>query len=252
MRTTLTDAKAPRLLVSLFKKDKLALTEKEIITNTGEKVRFCIKAYDNYDVDRWELSLKVGKVIGLSEGCHGYRVGDIVFLDYVVDADEKYFVSEDDEEKVVSVPCHTTYHDRAIWAHSYGRMEFDNKTQRPIGWKAHGEKNTLVADIGDVEELSLVLAVIRGDKLIPNDYYLFCEYVPDQSTDLVELADGIIGYRHNDEKVIKRKVLFCSKGGPVSADDTVMAKLDSNIEVTILEKKYDVIPIIDVLGVLEQ
>lgn len=252
MRTTLTEAKTPRLLVSLLKEDKLALTEKKIVTNTGEVVNFCLKALNDYDVDRWELSLKVGKVIGLSAGCNGYRVGDMVLLDYVVDADEKYFVSEDEAEKIVSVPCHTTFHETALWAHSYGRMEYDQQTKKVVGYRPHGERNTLVADEGDVDELSLVLGVIRGDKLLPNDYYVFCEHEPQTGTELVELADGIIGYKLNYDTVIKRKVLFAAKGSPVVPGDTIMAKLDSNIEVTLLERKFDVVPIIDVLCVMEQ
>jgi len=256
MRTTRNYYKVPRLLVRISDDYRRSMTEKEILTNTGEKISLCLRAQatqDTEDLTKFEWSIKVGKIVGLSPGCAGYKLGDLAIMDYIVDCDEQYLVEMDGSDKIVSVPCETTFHGEAIYSTTYGsikkeRSRFGGHIQT---FNYTGEVNRLVAAPGDVDQLSLVLGVIRQGKLIANDHYLFCRKEPEMSQEM-ELVDGILAYRNYAETHITRQVLFASPYNQFSPGDTIIALPGSNFDLQIFNQEFDIVPMHDVIAYIEQ
>lgn len=235
MRTTKNEVRIPRVLVRISKDDRNANTEREIITNTGERIRFFIRhAPDSIaeQKDNNELSVRVGCIIGVSDGVSGLKKGDIAILDYTIDIDEQYFVTMDNGDKIVAVPCATTLCKEELIATSA-----DEK---------YLERNVIVQKPGDVEQLSLLLGIVRGTKFIPNNHYLFCEpQVPVQQS-LILFSSPV-----KQETSVQRKVLFAGKQSGFKAGQFIVAIKDSNFTVNIADRRFEIIPVTDVLAILE-
>jgi len=250
MQTTKNGVGIPRILVKLSAKSKLDLLEKEIITTTGEKIKLCLKAPSYEEVDKYELSVKVGEVIALSPGVKNVQIGDIALIDYIVDADAEYVAYMEGNDKVVSVPCQSRIHDKDIVVTSYYQQKKIGGTQgeKKIKMEYTGEKNVFVARKGDVDEISLLLGVIRDGQLIPNDYFIFCE-PKQENSNLTVQANGLFGFNAKETTHIKRRVLFSSPETGLKSGDYVLAEKESNFELTVFEKKFDVIAVVDVLAI---
>src|SRR5690349_13973539 len=101
MNTTKNHTGVPRVLVRLSHESKMKLVEKEIIDNNGQVFKLCLKAPSYEEVDKYEMSVKIGEVIGISPEVPSIDVGDIVLLDYTVDADADYNVTTEGKDKIV-------------------------------------------------------------------------------------------------------------------------------------------------------
>lgn len=260
----------PRILVRINGSDRHEnKTEKTITANNGQQIKLYLAPIaEDVALRKEELAVQIGEVIGLGPGCEGYEIGDTVLMDYNVDSDEQYLVRTEDIEKalslqeattdswnrplrqgdkIVSVPCKTTYHDTRFSITSYGLRKSATE------YIYTGERNMLIWDVGDVNELSLIYGIIRntpdGPSLIPNDYWIFCEHEPERSESM-EAVNGIMAYRKYDDTYVKRNVLFC--GGIHSgfqSGDTIYAVPGAAIPVTVHDVKFDVIACVDIFGV---
>lgn len=248
MKTTKNGTGIPRILVKISNESKMKLVEKEIISTTGEKFKLCLKAPSYLEIDKYEISVRVGEVIGVSPGVEGIEIGDLVLLDYIVDAEVDYMVRMEGLDKIVSVPCASRIHDKDIIVTMYYQAEQrDPNDETPPKMIYIGEKNVMVAKKGDVDEISLVLAVVRGEEIIPNKFYVFCEQRPEMSG-LVLQANGLFGYAEKEETHIRRKVLFADPSTGLKSGDYILAMLESNYETILVDKKFDVIPVVDILA----
>lgn len=241
MRTTLNQNRVPRLLIRIAKEERSALSEKTIITNEGIATKLYLntpwekpKGQDGDDQaqDNNKLSVRYGTIIGLSEGICGYKKGDIAILDYTVDIDDSYLVKMDNGDKIVSVPCKTTLCDSELIATTYD--------------KDYIERNVIVHKPGEVDQLSLVLGIVRNSKFIPNDHYVFCEphYPEPQSLILFTPAK-------TEETHVQRTVIFSPKNSGLKPGQDIVAILNSNMPLIIAGRPLEIIPITDILGVVE-
>ncbi|MFX1709092.1 hypothetical protein PV783_34310 [Chitinophaga sp. CC14] len=260
MITTKNNVGTPRILVRISYADRLALTEKTIITEDGRAISLCLRnvTREMAQADRWDLSVRVGRVEAIMPGCGNIQVGDLAILDYVVDGDSDDQGENDsstaenvlmeDRDKLVSVPCVTRLHQEPIYVTSYGQWVRDPQTQKPIKFIVTGETNRLVAQRGDHIDMSLVLGVIRGTQLLPNPAYVFAAYEEQEYSSIFK-QDGETYYELHDTTHIVRKVLFADPATGLRPGDTIHAIYDSNIEVTILDQIFEVIPFCDILAV---
>lgn len=239
MKTTLNYQRVPRVLVRMSEKERELLTHKEITTASGEKIKLCTRWIDPEDDEaRYELALKVGTVIGVSPGVTEIQEGDIALLDYVVDSDISFEVCRDGGDKIVSVPCRTTIHQDSKYVTTYDKKFL--------------EKNVAVYKKGDIDQLSLILGVIREDRLIPNDHYVFCEFRASRSEEMIKLESGLYAYKVYDDTFLSRKVLFCGDAAECCPGEIILATINSNVEITIMDRKFDVIPISDIHAVINE
>lgn len=250
MNTTKNHNGVPRVLVRLSHESKMKLIEMEIIDNNGQVFKLCLKAPSYEEVDKYEMSVKIGDVIGVSPGVTGIEVGDIVIIDYTVDADADYQVTHEGKDKIVSVPCQSRLHKKDITVTSYytALPPVPGKEDEPPVLKYTGERNVKVAKKGDVDEMSLVLAVVKKNEIIPSEFYVLCEF-KEELSGIVLQPNGMFGYNQKEETHIRRKVLFAHPSTGLKQGDYILAVPESNFETTIFEKKFDVVPIVDVLAI---
>lgn len=234
MRTTLNQNRVPRILVRIQHEDRLALTEKEIKTSAGQSVKFYLASAEEKVRDKTELTVRIGRVMGMSEGVGGVKKGDIAILDYTVDVDDEYFVTWDGKDKIVSVPCLTTLCRGELVATSYDEKFI--------------ERNVIVQKTGDVDQLSLVLGLIRGTQFIPNDHYVFCEYEPEQppTSSLIMFNQVVPTHTH-----IERTIAFVGKQSKLKEGQRILAMKDSNMTLTLANNTFEIIPVTDILATIE-
>lgn len=148
-----------RVLIKITQKQLEDLISKEIVKDDGTKARLFFEPI-RFDAgfDRaYSQNVSVGTAIGVGSDVHNIKVGDIVILDYLATTlvdDTIGFVNGD---QLISIIAHTTYHE----------------TSSPLvnGRRAWAK--------GDFDHISRILGLVRGDKLIPFDPYVFIEYNPD-------------------------------------------------------------------------
>jgi hypothetical protein len=239
MRSTADLNGVPRILVRISGEDRANMSEKSITTIHGEK-RTLYKnapwlrpkdADGNYEPqDNNELTVRYGTVLGMGIGVSGYRKGDIVILDYTVDIDSSCIVYHDGDDKIVSIPCMTTFCKDELIATSYDEKFI--------------ERNVIVQKKGEVEYLSMVMGVVRKGVFIPNDHYIFCE-PPVKAPEYI--------YRFIKEKKkpthIVRKVIFAPKKSGLKQGDTIIAILESNMSLTLGDRPLEIIPITDIMAI---
>lgn len=242
MRTTINQNSVPRLLIKITKEDRAALSEKTIVTNEGIETKLYLNTPwekpknqqgENEATDNNKLSVRYGTVIGLSAGICGYKKGDIAILDYTVDIDDDtYLVTKEGDDKIVSVPCKTTFCDSELIATSYDQNFI--------------ERNVIVQKPGEVDQLSLVFGVVRKEKFIPNDHYVFCEPHYPQPQSLILFTNAKPEPTH-----VQRTIVFASKSSGLQPGQEIIAILDSNMSLTIAGRPFEIIPVTDILAVVE-
>jgi hypothetical protein len=233
MRTTKSRERGPRILVKILQADRIALGEKVITTEEGKKVKLFLRSLMEKEKDETPDAVRVGRIMGFSEGVTGLKKGDIAILDYKVDTDnDQYLVMMDGLDKIVSIPCVTTFCTDEKVATSY-----DEK---------YIERNVIVHKPGDVYQESLLFGVIRGTKFIPNDHYLFCE------PELPKVAPLLLFMEMPEpETYVQRKIIFASKRSGFKTGQTVVAIKNSNMTLNIADNMFDIIPVSDILAIIE-
>lgn len=174
-----------RILIKITKKQIDDLISKEITMPDGSKKRIFFEPIlhdPGYDAS-FRQNVSVGEVIAIGENIHDVNVvvGDIVILDYLVSSDDDDVVGFFNGDKIISILAKTTYY----------------KDSATI---IHGKAAWLK---GDFDNISRILGVVRRDKLIPFDPYVFLEY----ESDTLRILNSIGENYRNPNAVIKRKVI---------------------------------------------
>lgn|GEM_PF-2182446 len=144
------------VLVKCSKKSFEELFYKWIKRDDGSKVQLftSIEQQEGYD-QRFTQNLSTGIVIAVGENIKDIYPSDLIILDYLVynSLDERIgFVNGD---LIVSLPAITTYHTEDAPPSINLRRAYV---------------------VGDIDELSKILGIIRNDKLIARTPYTFLEH----------------------------------------------------------------------------
>ena len=193
-----------KVLIRITKQNRNSIFEKEIKCDDGRTVKLFVNvpAADAADARRSALFVQTGVIEEVSRNVENVEKGDIAIIDYTLcNADEKLFYNDENGD-VYWCNATTTYHkdDHVIYA--------NRKNPRDIK----------VWSRGDYDEVSPLIGVIRNDKLIARDPFIFLEHLP--TIEEKETATGLIlpfakynryDTGNKDKNSLDRKVLACSK-----------------------------------------
>lgn len=191
-----------------------------VVKNDGTVSRLEISTpAEDIDDRASTLFAEIGEVIGVGSEIKHIIVGDTAILDYNLFNDVRKLISEDQSGRTYIVDPVTKYHKEENIAYS----EQDN------------ERNQLVWNMGEVEEMSQLLAIVRDGELIANDPFVFLKYEEKE-----EVNDcGTLGYVYSPE-VVTRKVLSISSIGTRKYDvkngDSVLVREPDTFTVKINDK----------------
>lgn len=145
-----------------------------------------------------------GIVVGVGSNISYVMVNDVAILDYKLDNDDDIIVGYDGYDKLIVASSVTKYSENEEWVYANRRTEDDRKR------KAFGQllcpHDIQVGKPGDYENMAQVMGVVRGEQLISFDPYVFLQH---EETVIQKVSAAGILYSE-DEKILKRKVLFAS------------------------------------------
>lgn len=134
---------------------------REIVRDDGSKVRLFLTMEGKHDEDRRAAqTIQVAHVVGISPNVNGIEVGDLALVNYDLFNMVDHIVSKDESGAIYWLNATTTYHTEQVVANA------NRKSAR----------EQIVQSIGDYEEISLLLAIVRNDKLYAREPFVFFEH----------------------------------------------------------------------------
>jgi co-chaperonin GroES (HSP10) len=196
------------VIIKIRKEDRDALFAKTITRDDGTKVKlFIAQPVSADDVTANEKFVSCGEIVSRGTNVKLFECGDLAILDYTLDNDESVIVGYEGDDKLVAVKAHTTFVDRdlVVYAHREPQKTQGNAKAMRVS------RDQIVQHKGDYNEMSLVLGVIRGEKLIANEPFVFLDY---EDTKIMKVAAGGLIYEE-DRKYLNKSILGLS---PESAE----------------------------------
>jgi len=207
---------------------------KEITRDDGSKVRLFLTWVDaKHDEDRKaSLFIQTAIVEAVGEDVVGVEVGDTAIVNYDLINLTQNVVYFDDKGITYWLNGTTTYHNSTLTAYANRQSSRDQIVYQP----------------GDYEEISLLLGLVRDDKLIARDPYVFIDH---ESNVIEKTTESGIIYSEV-QKYIERRVLAVSdktnqRHGTKQGDKILMSEKDI-FEVRVFDKSIDCIYDIDVIA----
>lgn len=191
-----------RILIRITNRQIEDLISKVITKDDGTTCRLFFEPilFDEGFDRRFQQNVSVAEVLGVGYEVNNVKAGDWVILDYLVSNISDDFVGVLNGDQLISIVANTTYHqDSAVLIN--GRQ----------AWKE-----------GDYNTISRILGVVRKDKLIPFDPYVFIEYRSDLMK-ILNLHGGTIRY---DEVAIRREVIASPNECVFKCGDQIRLKKD--------------------------
>lgn len=191
-----------RVLIKITKQQIEDLISKVITKDDGTTARLFFEPilFDQGFDRRFQQNISVGSVIGVGVNVSGIQIGDAVILDYLTSNLSDECVGFLNGDQLISMLAYTTYH--------------DTSSVLINGRRAWAK--------GDYDHISRILGVVRGDKLIPFDPYVFVEY----ESDLLSILNDIGERVRSTAAVIKRTVIAAPEGSIFKYGDVVFMKRD--------------------------
>lgn len=164
---------------------------KQIVKDDGSIVRLVTgMRHELSDAASSKDFVRTGEVVAVGRGVVDVDTGDIAILDYLVSNSPEIMVHKDKEASYFSVYAQTTYEPEDVV------IPENRKRDKPM----------YVARKGEVNEVSQIIGLIRGNFLIAKDPYVLLSFVP-QEQDAVT-ASGIM-YKEKKE-VTRHEILAVS------------------------------------------
>lgn len=181
------------VMIKMKKSDRESLFSKWIIRDDGSKVQLFIQSPPNkMDANRSEVFVSIGEITQIGENVKGLMEGDKAILDYTVDNFTDNVLYYDDEgDKYIVIEGTSTFHIGDTWAYA----------------NRFSPKDNLVSKKNDPDISSPLLGIIRGNKLMARQPYVFIDHrknVIDKET-----FSGIIFSER--EEIMERQVLSVSE-----------------------------------------
>ncbi len=151
-----------KVLIRFTKENRGSIFSKTITREDGSTAQLFLSVdTDESDERKSGLFVQTGIVEGVSPEVKNILVGDTVIVDYMLCNDHSKLVwSEPNGDQIFWANATTTYHpaDEVIYANR--RTKHD----------------TVLARKGDIDELSSVYGIIRGDQLIARQPFVFLQH----------------------------------------------------------------------------
>lgn len=191
-----------RLLIRITKQQIEDLISKVITRDDGTKAKLFFEPmrFDEGFERRFQQNVSVGEVIGVGADVMGIQVGDTAILDYLVSNITEDTIGYLNGDQLISIIAATTYH--------------ENDAIVVNGRRAWVK--------GDFDYISRIYGIVREDKLIPFDPYIFLEYKSDVMKILNPRGESV---RENTQ-VIHRNVIAVPEGCGYDCGDRVFMKKD--------------------------
>lgn len=198
------------VLVKITKEAREALFNKKIKKDNGEEVELFIRGdKGKEDADSNSIFVGSGDVTAVGGNIKNIKKGDLALISYLCDNDESIIVGYEGEDKIIAVKAITTRHEKKQMSYASRRPVLDSKG-KPVyknGIAQTYNKDRIICEKGDYDELSSLYGVVRGEELIAIEPYCFLQH---EDTKIMKVAGNGILYEE-DEKIIKRKLLAVSK-----------------------------------------
>jgi hypothetical protein len=216
---------ADKILVRFSKESIEALyMGKEIERVDGSKVRLFITVpFDMDDDRRAGQTVQTAMVTGVGPKSKGVKRGDIAIVNYDLFNMMPNMVGLDEEGATMWLHSETTYHVDDLVVHA----------------NRQSARTQIVHQKNDYEEISLLLGLVRGDKLLARSPFVFFEH---ESPDVhKETPSGIIYTEHR--RYFERRILGISEDSTdkfgVQEGDKVMVYESDIFEIKLGDKSID-------------
>lgn len=191
-----------RLLIRITKQQIEDLISKVITKEDGTTTRLFFEPIhfgEGYE-RRFQQNVSVGEIIGVGSNVHDVKVGDIAILDYLASNLVDDTIGYVKGDQLISILAHTTYHET-------GSVLINGRQ----AWAK-----------GDFDNISRILGLVRGDKLIPFDPYVFIEY----KSDYLKILNARGEATRSSVAVVDREVVASAEGCVYKCGDRIKLKKD--------------------------
>lgn len=180
------------IIIKISKESREDVFKRKFKNDKGEDmVLFLPTPSHKSDANHSEYFVTCGEVYGVGAKVKNIRAGDIGILSYLCDNDEDIIVGYEGEDKLIVVKPFTTYCEKEVVVYANKRSHRDQ----------------IVQSVGDYDELSQLIGVIRGEELLAIDPYIFLKH---EETIVNKKTPSGVMYTV-DEKIIKRQILSISE-----------------------------------------
>lgn len=242
------------VLIKIKREEREALYNKKIRREDGEEVVLFIQGDKGKDdADSNSIFVGFGEITAVGKNLKNIEKGDIGLISYLCDNDESIIVGYDGVDKIIAVKAITTRHKEKLMSYASRKPVLDNKGKQVYkdGKLQVYNRDRIVFEKGDYDELSSLYGVVRDRELIAIEPYCFLEH---KETKVMKVGRGGI-ITEEDEKIIQRKILSLSE----ESTDRIGVNISDNclmddFDVFICEvggSKVSVINDIDLLGVVK-
>ena len=219
-------------IVKIKKEDRDGLFSKWITRDDGSRVELFVNVPAESDDERAsKFFVQTGTVVKAGSNVTSVCENDIGVVDYNVDNDENVVVGYDGDDKIVVVFSVTTRHleDDIVYA--------NRRTPRDVK----------VSVKGDYDIVSQLLGVVRGEKLISIDPFVFIDHR--SSIIQMKTKSGIL--YEEKQKSIQREVLSVSDNSKerfnISQGKNILVMENDVFDVVVHNKKISCVNDCDVL-----
>lgn len=232
-----------KVLIRFTNEAKESIFSKWIQRDDGSKVQLFINVdADSGDERKMGLFVQTGIIEDFGKGYYckytgdfmpvkNLQKGDIAIVDYMLCNDESRIFYKDESGDVFWTNAITTYHEKEEIVYANRRTPRD----------------TIIAKKGDIDVLSALYGVIRGDELIARPPFIFLNHEPN----VIQKVTAMHIVYKEEEKVFTRKVLSCSpestKKYVIENGDEILVRDEDIFSIKLENRKIDCVMDMDVL-----
>lgn len=177
-------------IVFLHTTTTLRLENIQVAGDTHMEVNHNLVEMDDAEDGRSKVFVRTAVVVSVGEGVSEFKKGDVILLDFKVDNMAEVVVAQEGEDKVISLNADTKYFKEDIVIHASQKQPRDMN----LCFK------------GEVQDVSPIIAIVRGDKIIANHPYVILKHV--EIPFLQVNKNGVLGF--HSEELITREVIGVS------------------------------------------
>lgn len=215
-----------KVLIKVSQANWNSLFSKYVTTSAGKKVELFTDAQEEEGFEkRYTQNVSVGLVVAVGERVKNILKGDMAIIDYSVTGNEDAQVGFLGADRIVCVDAFTTYHTEDSPPQMNGRLAYA---------------------IGDVENLSKLLGVVRMGKVIARTPYVFLKH--EEATKLSVSESGMM--IEEVEEICIREVLAADKDSISKESSKVLIKESDLFSRKVDGKELSVIFEQDIMAVL--
>lgn len=223
------------VLIKIKREEREALYNKKIKRDDGQEVLLFIQGDKGKDdADANSIFVGFGEITAVGKNLKNIEKGDIGLISYLCDNDESIIVGYDGVDKIIAVKAITTRHKEKLMSYASRKPVLDSKGKQVFkdGKIQTYNRDRIVFERGDYDELSSLYGVVRANVLLPVEPYVFLEH---KETKIMKVGRGGI-ITEEDEKIIERKVLAVSEES--------QKRMNIKVSDTVLVDDYDVFSIV--------